>query len=389
MTDYPVHGFTAPGFESLRAVFERNFTDDIEVGASFCAVHDGRTVVDLWGGWQDRSCTRPWQADTLVNVYSTTKGIASIAFATLVEDGLIDYAAPVRDYWPELAAGRNGLTVGQLLSHQGGLCGLREPVTVADLYDWDGMIRRIEAEAPHWEPGEGAGYHAVLWGYLPGELARRLTGRTLGRILAERVAGPLSADCYLGLPDAEHHRVADLIGPNHARRQPDLSALAGLRMPPLYPVALQNPSIRPWQDACSPAWRRAEIAAANAQANARGIARIYGAVARGGELEGRRILAPATIAALTVEEVGGQDDLVLGRPMRRARGVMLNTLGQYGPNPQSFGHAGAGGSVGFADPVMRLGVGYAMNQMQPGIETDTRGGRLIAALYACLELRAA
>ncbi|MBX3707163.1 MAG: beta-lactamase family protein [Pseudomonadales bacterium] len=388
MADYPVHGFTAPGFESLRAVFERNFTDDIEVGASFCAVHDGRTVVDLWGGWQDRACTRPWQDDTLVNVYSTTKGIASIAFATLVEDGLIDYEVPVRDYWPELTAGRNGLTVGQLLSHQGGLCGLRGPVTVADLYDWDGMIRRIEAEEPHWEPGEGAGYHAVLWGYLPGELARRLTGRTLGRILAERVAGPLQADCYLGLPDAEHHRVADLIGPNHARRQPDLSALAELRMPPLYPVALQNPSIRPWQDACSPAWRRAEIAAANAQANARGIARIYGAVARGGELEGRRILAPETIAALTVEEVGGQDDLVLGRPMRRARGVMLNTLGQYGPNPQSFGHAGAGGSVGFADPVTRLGVGYAMNQMQPGIETDTRGGRLIAALYACLELGA-
>jgi CubicO group peptidase (beta-lactamase class C family) len=384
MSEFPVHGFTAPGFERVREVFERNFTDDIEVGASFCAVLDGRTVVDLWGGWQDRACSRAWAEDTLVNVYSTTKGVASIAFATLVDDGLIAYDAPVRDYWPELRAGRNGLTVGQLLSHQGGLCGLRDPVSVADLYDWETMIRRIEAEAPHWEPGQGAGYHAVLWGFLPGELARRLTGKTLGRILAERVAQPLQADCYLGLPTGEHHRVADLVGPNHARRQPDPSVFAGVTMPPLYACALQNPSIRPWQDACSAAWRSAEIAAANAQANGRGIARIYGAVARGGELDGVQVLSAAAIEALTVEEVGGQDDLVLGRPMRRGRGVMLNTQGQYGPNPASFGHAGAGGSVGFADPAARLGVGYAMNQMQPGIETDTRGNRLVRALYESL-----
>jgi CubicO group peptidase (beta-lactamase class C family) len=274
--------------------------------------------------------------------------------------------------------------VGQLLSHQGGLCGLRDPVTVADLYDWETMIRRIEAEEPHWDPGKGAGYHAVLWGFLPGELVRRLTGKTLGRILAERVAGPLQADCFLGLPAGEHHRVADLVGPNHARRQPDLSGFAGMTMPPLYACALQNPSIRPWQDACSAPWRSAEIAAANAQANGRGIARIYGAVARGGELDGVQVLSAAAIEAMVVEEVGGQDDLVLGRPMRRGRGVMLNTLGQYGPNPASFGHAGAGGSVGFADPAARLGVGYAMNQMQPGIETDTRGNRLVRALYEAL-----
>ncbi|MFU8814615.1 MAG: serine hydrolase domain-containing protein [Pseudomonadales bacterium] len=385
MTEFLIHGFTAPAFEPVREVFARNFSDDIEVGASFSAVFDGVTVVDLWGGWQDRAHSRPWASNTLVNVYSTAKGIASIAFATLVDDGLIDYDAPVREYWPELRAGRDGLTVGQLLSHQGGICGLREPVAVSDLYDWETMIRRIETEQPHWPPGTAAGYHAVLWGFLPGELARRATGKTLGRILAERVAAPLGADCHLGLPDDEHARVADLIGPNHARRQPEPAALAGMQMPPLYPLALQNPSIRPWQDACSPAWRRAEIAAANAQANARGIARIYGAVARGGELEGVRILSPGAIAAMTVEEVGGQDDLVLGRPMRRGRGVMLNTLGQYGPNPDSFGHAGAGGSVGFGDPARKLGVGYAMNQMQPGIETDTRGGRLVAALYRCLD----
>ena len=382
--DFPVHGTVAPGFEAVRDVFERNFRDDIEVGASFCAIVDGEPVVDLWGGYQDRACTRPWNEDTLVNVYSTTKGVASIAFAALVEDGLIDYDAPVTDYWPELRAARHGLTVGQLLSHQSGVCGLRARVEIADLYDWQTMTSRIAAEEPFWEPGTAAGYHAVLWGYLPGELALRVTGESLGHILAARIAEPLGADVHLGLASSEHNRVADLIGPNHARIKPDLAALLALRMPPLYKYALQNPSIRPWQDACSAAWRSAEIAAANAQANARGIARIYAALARGGELGGVRVLNEATIANLCREEVGEQDDLVLGRPLRRGRGVILNTQDMYGPNRSAYGHSGAGGSVGFADPEWKLGIGYAMNQMQPGIETDTRGNRLVRAVLNAL-----
>jgi CubicO group peptidase (beta-lactamase class C family) len=380
VSDVPLHGFVQPGFERVRDVFERNFVADIEVGASFCVILDGETVVDLWGGHQDRAATRPWNEDTLVNVYSTTKGIASIAFAALVEDGLIDYDAPTADYWPELRAARDGLTVGQLLSHQSGVCGLRDTVTIDDLYDWSTMVARIETEEPFWEPGSAAGYHAVLWGYLPGELALRATGESLGAILASRIAGPLGADVHLGLPSAEHGRVADLIGPNHARIQPDPATLLGIKMPPLFKYALQNPSIRPWQDACSAPWRSAEIAAANAQANARGIARIYGALARGGELDGTRVLQPDTIAAMCREEVGERDDLVLGRPLRRGRGVILNTQQMYGPNPTTYGHSGAGGSVGFADPTLKLGIGYAMNQMQPGIETDTRGNRLIRAV---------
>ena len=384
MTHFPIHGTAASGFERVRDVFERNFVDDIEVGASFCAIVDGETVVDLWGGYQDRACTRPWNENTLVNVYSTTKGIASIAFAALVEDGLIDYDAKVAEYWSEFRAGRNGLTVGQLLSHQSGVCGLREKVTIADLYDWPRMIARIAAEEPFWDPGTAAGYHAVLWGYLPGELALRATGESLGTLLATRIAGPLGADVHLGLPTAEHGRVADLVGPNHARIQPDLATLMGVKMPPLFKYALQNPSIRPWQDACSAPWRSAEIAAANAQANARGIARIYGALARGGELDGVRVLDEDTIAAMCREEVGERDDLVLGRPLRRGRGVILNTLNMYGPNPATYGHSGAGGSVGFADPALKLGIGYAMNQMQPGIETDTRGNRLVRAVLDAL-----
>lgn len=367
MVDFPVHGTTAPGFERVHDVFERNFTQDIEVGASFSAVVGGETVVDLWGGYQDRDCSRPWLADTLVNVYSTTKGVASATLATVVEDGALDYDAPVKNYWPEFRAGANGLTVGQFLSHQSGVCGLREPVTVADLYDWTRMTERIAAEEPHWEPGTAAGYHAILWGYLSGELVRRITGKSLGQLLRERIAGPLGADFHIGLPDAEHHRVADLIGPNHARKQPDPASLLGAKMPPLFRFALQNPSVRPWQDACTAPWRRAEIA------------RIYGALA-----DGERVLKRETIAAMTVEEWGMADDLVLGRPMRRGRGINLNTEGQYGPNPSAFGHNGAGGSIGFADPERRLGVGYAMNQMQPGIEADTRGNRLVRAVFECV-----
>ena len=182
MIDFPVHGTTAPAFARIRDVFRRNFSDDIEVGASFAVVHGGKTVVDLWGGFQDRDCTRPWREDTLVNVYSTTKGIASAVLATVVQDGLLDYDAPVRDTWPQFRAGANGLTVGQFLSHQSGVCGLREPVTVEDLYDWPQLTARFAAEEPHWAPGTAAGYHAILWGFLAGELALCTTGKTTLRV---------------------------------------------------------------------------------------------------------------------------------------------------------------------------------------------------------------
>ena len=382
--DFKVDGLVAPGFESVMEVFEKNFSEDIEVGASCCAVIDSKVVVDIWGGFQDRDYKKPWQRDTLVNVYSTTKGIASLGIACLVEDGLIDYGAPVIDIWPEFMAGKNGLTVGQFLSHQSGICGLREKITVEDLYDWTGMTQRIAAEEPHWEPGTAAGYHAVLWGFLSGELARLVSGKSLGEVVRERIAEPLKADFFIGLPKPEHHRVSDLIGPNHARIQPDMTEALALKMPKLFPYALQNPSIKPFKDACSAAWRSAEIAAANGQANARGIARIYGGLANGGELDGGRIIKSETIEKMTTEEWGLENDLVLDRPMRRGRGVNLNTDGQYGPNNRAFGHNGAGGSIGFADPNAKLGFGYAMNQMQPGIEADTRGNRLVKSVLQCI-----
>lgn len=383
------------GFEPVRDVFAANFSDDVDVGAAFCAVVDGVVVVDLWGGWRDRGNREPWTSDTLVNVYSCTKGLAAVAVAALVEAGELDYDAPVRDVWPELSAASGGLSVSQLLSHQAGLCGVRAPLQVADLYDGNAMSRRLEREPPFWVPGTAAGYHAVTWGYLVGELVRRATGESLGQAFRRRVAGPLAADVHIGLASAEHSRVADLIGPNRARRGRDAGDAAAGRetgpqddrpRSPLHAVALANPLIRPYADACSASWRRAEIAASNGHATARAIATIYGALARGGELGGARILRPETVAALSEEVWGMDDDLVLGSPMRRGRGVNLNTRGELGPTRAAFGHSGTGGSVGLADPERRIGAGYVMNQLWEGAGPKSRSGRLLSCLYRCLDV---
>jgi CubicO group peptidase (beta-lactamase class C family) len=382
--DWEIYGEVESGFEKIKEVFKANW-EGYEVGACFSVVYQGKKVVDLWGGFQDKACTRPWKADTLVNVYSTTKGMGSLAVAILAEEGKLDYEAPVTDYWPEFGAeGKERVTVKQLLSHQAGLCGVSEKISIEDLYDWEKMVRMLAVQKPFWEPGRDSGYHAVTWGYLAGELIRRITGKTLGRYFQEKVAGPLGADFYIGLPDKEMNRVADMIGANRARvaQKP----VGGPRpLPALYPVALQNPEIRPFKDVCSYAWRKAEIPAANGQANARGIARIYGALANGGAIDGVRIIGRKGIGTATLEEVRGEkDDLILGRPRRFARGFALNTEGAYGPNPKAFGHSGAGGSVGFADPETNIAFGYAMNQMQVNEEDVSRADLLVKATYDCL-----
>lgn len=393
-----IHGEVAPGFEKVRDVFASNW-EGIEVGASVSAYHRGEKVVDLWGGYRDRERTEAWEEDTLVNVYSTTKGMGTLAVALAVEAGRLRYEAPVVEYWPEFGAeGKERVTVAQLLSHQAGVCGVDEKLEVEDLYDWDKMVRLLAAQKPHWEPGTAAGYHAVTWGFLAGELVRRATGRTLGQYFSDRVAKPLGADFFIGLPDSEMDRVADMIGPNRAASQrpsdaprPPAGGLdasgrprPGVQMPPLYRIALENPQIKPYEHASSYAWRRAEIAAANGQANARGIARIYAALAVGGELDGVRVIGKGAIDAACIEEVGNQRDLVIGMPMRRSRGYILNSLGMWGPGVRAFGHSGAGGSTGFADPDNGVGFGYAMNQMEAGLDRLPRSKKLVDAVYDCL-----
>ncbi len=376
-----VAGSVAAGFEPVRAAFADNFDAGLEVGAAVCIYRDGQPVVDLWGGHCDLAGTQAWTADTLVNVYSTTKGPAAIAFATLLDAGLLAFDDPVSRYWPELEAGRTGLSVGDLLAHRGGLCGVDAPLTVEDLYDWSKMISLLETQTPHWPPGSASGYHAVTWGYLPGELVRRLTGETLSERLAAKVAGPAGADFFLGLTEPETARVAPLVGPNRARVRQQSQGRPRRGGPgPLHAKALQNPIIRPFQDASSPAWQRAEIAASNGHASARGVARIY---AHALDPVSPLLSADAT-SELTRERVGMTEDLVLGHPIRRGAGVILNTDGMFGPGSASWGHSGAGGSTGFADPKSGIAFAYVMNQMRDDEGESTRAGRLIEACYGCL-----
>ena len=382
--DVDIKGYVAPGFDKVKAAFIANW-DEYEVGAACSVVQDGKTVVDIWGGWLDTGFTAPWEENTLINVFSTTKGMGSLAVAILADEGKIDYEANVTEYWPEFGqAGKENVTVAQLLSHQAGLCGLSQKTTVEDLYDWDKMVSALAAQKPHWEPGKGCGYHAVVWGYFPGELIRRITGKTLGTYFREKVADPLKADFFIGLPDSEMSRVGSMIGPNRARVAMTRAESAA-EMPKLYPLALLNPNIRPYKDASSEAWRKAEIAAANGQANARGIAKIYGMLANGGKIDGTSIISQAAIDTATREEVdASRPNLVTGRPMRFARGFSLNVDGVYGRNPNAFGHAGAGGSLGFADPATNIGFGYVMNQMQVNPDDASRSKRLADAVYDCL-----
>jgi len=377
-----IHGYIAPGFEPVKEAFKANW-EGYEVGASYAVVYNGQSVVDIWAGYLDIEGKKPWKRDTMVNVYSTTKGMGALAVAILADEGGLDYNERVVRYWPEFGAeGKQEVTVGQLLSHQAGVCGLSEKITVEDLYDWNKMVRLLAAQKPHWKPGTASGYHAVVWGFLSGELIKRISGKTLGTYFHEKVAKSLGADFFIGLPDSEMNRVGAIIGPNRGRI-PQKKIDNPPEMPPLYAISLLNPNIRPYKDASSYAWRKAEIAAANGQANARGIARIYGAQANGGEIDGIRIISKKGIDRAVQEEINGID-LVTGRFSRFARGFSLNAEGGYGPNDRSFGHAGAGGSIGFADPDAKIGVGYAMNQMQINQDDASRAELLVQATYDCL-----
>jgi CubicO group peptidase (beta-lactamase class C family) len=388
--DIEIQGTCAPEFANVQDAFAANFTEGREVGASFALAIAGEIVVDLWAGYADIACSRPWQADTLINTYSTTKGMAATVVGVLADEGLIHYNAKVAEYWPEFAAaGKQDVTVAQLLSHQAGICGPRERLEMEELYDWDGLCATLAAQWPFWEPGTANGYHAVVFGHLAGEVARRAyarkydTVKSLGELFAEKVAGPVGADTdyYIGLPEAEDHRVAEMI-PVAGAEQLGSGMGGGKRMNDAMYCAMAHPPLTA-HIANDRKWRAAEVPGANGQGNARGIAKVYGALGNGGELAGKRIINQHGIREMTKEECF-RKDLVIGVRMRWSRGFILNKAELYGPNPDAFGHSGWGGSFGFADSDAKLGMGYAMNQMDANIFGDPRAARLIEAVYANL-----
>ena len=403
----PVQGTCDPRFVKLRELFQHSFDSGVEIGAAVSFVIDGKCVVDLWGGHYDIARTREWERDTLVNVYSTTKGMAAVCANQLIERGLLDIAAPVAEYWPEFAAGgKEKVTVRWLLSHRAGLCAVRKPLPKRALYDWDLMCDELAAQEPWWNPGEGHGYHAFTYGFLVGEVVRRITGESLGTFFRKNVALPLDADFHIGLSAEHDSRTSDMfsvhIGNKPASvKKPDDPPPSAAGPFAEFARRLQDPTTMQWAALLNPpqdrdavntrAWRAAEIPAVNGHGTARALARIYGALARGGEIDGVRILMPETIARATTEEVSGPERLFCGAvPMRFGLGFVLSDeshrYARLSPNPRSFGHAGGGGSLGMADPDRGIGFGFTMNNMQAGmVSAGTTPTLLINAFYDALD----
>ncbi|MET8976437.1 serine hydrolase domain-containing protein [Streptomyces sp. NPDC004539] len=376
-----VHGHCDERFAGVRAAFEANFRDRDELGAAVAVFVDGRPVADLWGGWADRARTRPWERDTVVNVWSTTKGVTSLCAHLLADRGLLDLDAEVARYWPEFAAnGKEHVLVRHLLSHRSGLAGLRDPLSEAQLYDWESTVSRLAAAEPLWEPGSVSGYHALLFGHLIGEVIRRITGLLPSAFLEQEITGPLGIDFTIGLPEKEYGRAAELISPPAMTSTQQAALLAALT--PVSVAALANPPLGA-PAANSPAWRAAEIPAAGGHGTARAVGELYGLLA--GQ---RGLLSPEAVERVR-EGQGSCRDLVLGAQLGRDTEIGLGVWlsgehGSYGPDPRAFGHDGFGGSCGLADPDAGVSLGYVMNRMGPHIADDPRKSALVDAVYAAL-----
>ncbi|MFI5316603.1 MAG: serine hydrolase domain-containing protein [Myxococcota bacterium] len=376
-----IDGHAAARFAKVKDAFAKNFAVADEAGASFAATLDGELVVDLWGGSADAAGTRPWRRDTIANVWSTTKAMAALCGHMLVDRGQLDLDAPVASYWPEFAEnGKARLPVRWLFSHQSGLAGISRPMPPEDVLDWKRFSAALAAQQPLWEPGTRSGYHALTFGHLIGELLRRIDGRSLGRFFREEVAEKLGAEFWIGLPESEEPRVAEMIPPDPP---------APLSEPPRpgddhyeFRRALANPAVTQ-AIANTRAWRAAEVPAANGQANARGAARVLAALACGGALDGVRLLRESSVATAITEQCYGRD-LVLG-PMRWGLGLMLVSKDlPLSPNPRTFGHGGWGGSFALGDCDARVSLAYVMNRMSQGTTGDRRLGRLLRAFYGAL-----
>ena len=385
-----IHGHCDSAFEPVRDAFSENFRDRREVGASVAVSINETMVVDLWAGVASQAIQSPWSRSTIVDVYSASKGLAALCAHRLVDQGKLDLDAPIARYWPEFAqAGKSDLPVHLVLSHRAGLPAIKQPLPSDALYDWEMMTSALASQAPWWPPGSKHGYHALTFGYLIGELVRRTTGKSLGTYLREEIAGPLEIDCLIGFEAAEDSRVADIIPPPPMppEQQKNLDAIF-TDPESVSAKAISNPSmiLRIWSAkvANSRRWRSAEIPAGNAHTNARAFATLYGALASGGSYRGVQVLSQESIRRCYTEQSNGPDAVNL-TPTRFSLGFGLSLPDQMmGPNPRAFGHSGAGGSIGFADPDASIGFGYAMNQMLPGNLIDVRAAALIEALYGCL-----
>jgi CubicO group peptidase (beta-lactamase class C family) len=363
-------------FVGVRDVLATHLDNGKDVGASVAVMLDDELVVDIWGGFADEARTRPWERDTITNVWSSTKTITSLCALILADRGELDFDAPVARYWPEFAAnGKEAVLVRHIMGHTSGLSGWEEPMTVADFYDWDKATSLLAAQAPWWEPGTASGYHAFTYGNLVGELVRRVTGDTLGTFVAKEIAGPLGADFSIGVAPEHEHRVANVIPPPPLPMPDDLTSIAVRTLANPLPDAEWS-----WTEA----WRRSELPAVNGHGNARSMAVIQSALANEGESQGLRLLSAEGCAAVFREQARGVD-LVLGAPLRL--GIGFGLTGEempLGPNPRTCFWGGWGGSIVVIDLDSRMVVTYMMNRMGEGTLGDDRGIGILAAAYGAL-----
>jgi CubicO group peptidase (beta-lactamase class C family) len=408
-----ISGWVATGFQDVADAFQANFDDGAEVGAAFAAYHRGQKVADLWGGVADQTTGRPWEEDSVVLVYSTTKGVTAMCANRLAQAGVLDVEEPVAAYWPEFAqAGKEKVTVADLLAHRAGLAWIDGRMSFDEMLEWDPVVKALERQAPSWPPGSAHGYHATTYGWLVGEVVRRVTGVSIGTFLRNEITGPLEADFFIGLPASEEPRVARLVsflGRLAASRAtteggrtagvvgggPDLAHLAQLdptylaQDGPLFKAleapggAMSDPEI--WHN---PRLHAAEIPAANGICDARSLARLYSScvsdvkIASGVDF---RILTPQQVERAVQPETTGPDTVLLGLDIQWGLGFNVNrgliaAAGLGGP--RAFGHFGMGGSVGWADPNAELAMGYVMNRMELGTTGDARSFRLMQACLA-------
>ncbi|MFI5779457.1 serine hydrolase domain-containing protein [Nocardia sp. NPDC051570] len=385
-----IDGTVAPGFEGVREVFAANFDKYGDVGAAVAVYRDGRPVVDLWGGYADPASGRIWERDTLQLVYSVTKGVTATIAHLLAQRGELDLDAPVARYWPEFAAADKArIPVRWLLSHRAGLPALDQPVPLSDALAWEPMVAALATQKPVWEPGTAHGYHGRTYGWLVGEVIRRASGRTVGTILAEDIAGPLGVDFFIGLPASERARVGRLVfAPKSDPAALPLDripeALRGLVAAMRDPNSLTNRAFGVTDpadpDFNAPEVQAAEIPASNGIGTARGLARLYAALI--GEVDGVRLLSSETVADAVREQAVGLDRVVC-LPSRYASGYMLPTDAFPFGGPKSFGHPGRGGSLAFADPASGMAFAYVTNHIVEG-GIDLRAPDLVAAVNQAL-----
>lgn len=387
-----ISGYCADEFTSVREAFARNFTDRAEVGAAVAVWADGELVVDLWGGSADSSGARPWRRDTLASIYSGSKGLTSTCVHLLAERGDIDLYAPVARYWPEFGqAGKEDITVAMVMSHRSGVIGPRTRLHWSQVTDWDAVCAHIAAAEPWWAPGTAQGYHMVTFGFILGEVVRRVTGRTIGQYLRTEISDPLGVDVHIGLPADAHHRCAEMVGKPHIR---DVLAAGtapdhprSLTEHPMAGLAVAMGFV-PDDELGSNAlevWREAEFPATNAHVSAQGMATFYNALAQ------EKLLSRQHMDTVRVCQGGFDTDMVLGPRVADhgwGLGYMLNQRGVAGPNRRTFGHGGSGGSFAFVDLEHRIGYAYVMNHFDATkCNADPRTVALSDEVYRALGVR--